>query len=410
MTTPNYYASTSGILVDRFLKYGLFAFGYGAGLAIFRDHDKATRWSQAACALGAAVITTAFLGLESEKIDDSGRMAIAAAMGVDSNKIEFSDYKNSSNIILRKAHNDLTHLQWYRYGTDALFMLPSIVEAVYGGVHGKTFDDSGKYVGREHGTQIFPPSREVQKSLDRKGGKYNPKEYSRAVSFFQGHNGWAHSPYAAKAVYWVYETFFVPKTAYYDVIKLRENLETSGKDIVANDLKGIYQRARTDRKLPIVGPVSFTKGLQIVSPTARQENDSLRELLTRMADAYNKHDGKFSIAEIVYLIGENKINIYAADNKTFSPEAVAQSHREIDKVLALGLEGISKENQLHRAQSAPGKTTDNQRSFTERVGNKTVNTIQGILTKAKLIPKRPEEYISERDPTNLIGVGHTGMN
>ncbi len=407
MTAPHYYASTSGILVDRFLKYGLFSFAYGIGISKFRNHDRATKWAQAACLLGAAAITTTFLGLESENIDDSGRMAISASMGIDPSKVEFSDYKHSSNVILRKAHEDLVHLQWWRYGTDALFMLPILVEAVYGGINGKTFDSEGKFVGKGLGTQVFPPTREITKSVDAKDKDYDPRKYSGLVKFLQGHNGWAMSAYAGKAAYWAYETFFVPKTSYYDVVKMRENFEATGKDINANELKAIYQRARVDRGLPQVGPLSFTKGLQIISPQARQENDALRELFTRMAGAYNRHDGKFGIAEIVYLIGEGKINIHAVDNKTFSPEAVAQSHKEIDKVLALGLDGIRDENRQQRAHSAiPGIATDGSyRSFGDRVANRTVNTIQNVLTAVKLIPKRPEEYLSERDPTNIMGLG-----
>lgn len=377
MTAPQYYASTSGIVVDRFLKYGLFAFAYGAGLATFREHDKATRFAQSICFAGAAALTTSFLGMESRAIDNCAREAVSAGMGVDPSKIEFSDYMHSSNVIAQKAADDLMRLQKWRYGTDMLFMLPVLVEASYGKLTGKQ----------------APPSKALAASLDSRMDSYNPNKYSRMEALVQGHNGWAMSPYAGKAAYWVYETFGVDKTAYYDVVKLRENYEATGKDISANDLKSIYQRARNDRKLPMVALEN------------KQDNDVLRELLTRMADAYNQHDGKFGVPEIIYLIGENKINIYAADQKTFSPEAVKESHRQIDKVLAIGLSGIREENKRRRAQSrVPGVAhPETQRSVTDRITNRAVDTIQSILGKTRIGNRRPEEYISERDPTNMIG-------
>ena len=374
MTAPHYYASTSGIVVDRFIKYGVYPFAYGAGLKIFKHHERATTYAQAMCLAVAAGITTTFLGLESQMIDDSGRKAVAAAMGVDQDKLQFSDYKHSSNIIVKKAHDDLMRLQRYRYGTDLLFMLPLLMETIY---------------ERASGHEL-PPTREVVKNFDHryKGPRENMTGW---MGLLQGHQGWAMSAYAGKAAYWVYETFAVPKTAYYDVVKLRENLEATGKDITANDLKSIYQRTRTDRKLPMV------------SMTSQRENDALRGLFAHMANEYNKHDGKFGIAEIVYLIGEGKINIHTPDQKTFSQTAVEQSHREIEKVLALGLSGIREENRQRHAQAGDIPVTE-QRTFTERFSNRAVNTIQSIIDTARAHPKRPEEYISERDPTNLLGL------
>ncbi len=137
MTAPHYYASTSGILVDRFLKYGLYPFAYGAGMVLFKDHDRATKYAQMACFASAAIITTSFLGLESHAINDSSAEAVSAAMGVDPKDLQFSDYKHSTNTIARKAHDDLMRLQKYRYGTDLLFMLPTFVEMSYGGLTGK---------------------------------------------------------------------------------------------------------------------------------------------------------------------------------------------------------------------------------------------------------------------------------
>lgn len=385
MPAPHYYASTSGILVDRFLKYGVYPFAYGAGLALTKKHEHATQYARVISLASAAMITTTFLGLESQAIDSSARNAVSASMGVDPEQLQFTDYKRSSNVIVRKAYDDLMHLQKWRYGTDLFFMLPTIIEMAYGKLKGH-----------------IPPTKNVVQEFDhRDPSHYRKQGYSGFMAFLQGHVGWAMSAYAGKAAYWLYETFFVDKTAYYDVVKLRENLEATGKDIAANDLKGIYQRARSDRKLPMV------------SMTSRKENDALRGLLKRMADEYNKHDGRFGVNEIIYLIGENKINIHAADQKTFSQEAVEQSYREIDKLVKIGLAGIREENRAKYAHSgAPGIASGYDtmhRTFSERFTNGTVNTLQSILGKGSKEAKRPEEYVSERDPTNIIGVSG-GMN
>lgn len=391
MTAPHYYASTSGIVVDRFIKYGVYPFAYGLGIKIFGNHERGTKWAQAMCLAVASGITTTFLGLESQMIDDSGRKAVATAMGVDQDKLQFSDYGHSSNIIIKKAHDDLMRLQKYRYGTDLLFLLPTVVETIYYRTTGKEFAPTRNIVASVDDR----PSLKEERGGITKSRDYNPGFYSGLEKALQGHVGLAMSAYAGKAAYWVFETFNVPKTAYYDVVKLRESLEATGKDITANDLKSIYQRTRTDRKLPMV------------SLASRKENDALRELFTHMANEYNKHDGKFGIAEIVYLIGEGKINIHASDQKTFSQAAVEQSHREIEKVLTLGLDGIREQNRQRHAQAGDIPVTE-QRTFTERFSNRAVNTIQSIIDTARSHPKRPEEYISERDPTNLLGLN--GIN
>jgi hypothetical protein len=387
MTAPHYYASTSGIIVDRFLKYGLFPFSLMLGAFLTKTHDKATKVAQAICFAASAGITTTFLGLESHAIHDSAGEAVSAAMGVNPKDLEFSDYKHTSNIIARKAHDDLMRLQLYRYGTDMFFLLPMFIDTGYKLATGKELAASSA-VGK------------TMESRSPDGGNkppasYNPDRYSAATKFFKLHNGWAMSPYAGKAAYWFYETFSVPKTSYYEVVKVRENLEATGRDIRPDDIKAIYQRARTDRKLKMVSRIS------------RKECDALRELCTRMADEYNKHDGTFGMNEIVYLIGENKFNIHKADGKTFSPEAVAQSHKELDKLLTIGLSGIREEiRHKHEMAQPPGIMHDQgiERTFVERISNKTVKGLQDILKGVHVIPRTPEEYLSPRDPTDLIGL------
>lgn len=395
MVAPHYYASTSGILVDRFLKYGLFELAYGAALALFRtNHDNATRIAQAMCAAGSAAITTGFLGLEADALDDTGRKAIAAELGIDSKDVKLSDLRHSKNTILNKAYDDLLKLQVGRYGTDLLFMSPMVAEGAY------SWLNKGKEV---------PPSRKIQSSTDHRSSEYDLNKYTSTEKFLAGNRAFAYSPYAGKALYWLYETYEVDKTSYYEIVKLRETMESTGKDLRANDLKAVYQRCRNDRGLPMVSDV------------APQEHAALNQLFTRMAAEYNKHDGKFGINEIVYLIGNNKINIHDDDNITFSQAAVEKSMQEIDHILRIGLKGIGEENRKRRAAARSSSreagsiieggiidanlSHDRVITFTDRIVNTATDSIRSILNTTGLIPKRYEERISPRDPTDIIGLG-----
>ena len=60
------------------------------------------------------------------------------------------------------------------------------------------------------------------------------------------------SPYAMKAGYWAYETFKVSKTSYYEVVKLLENIEGTGRNLSVDDLWSVYQRVRKDKGLEMV--------------------------------------------------------------------------------------------------------------------------------------------------------------
>ena len=182
-------------------------------------------------------------------------------------------------------------------------------------------------------------------------------------------------------------------------------------NISLNHLIDVYQRARNDQKMPMI------KADDAVSHAA------LTKLFTQMVDAYNKHDGKFDIPEIVYLIGLNKINVHAADGKTVSQEAIAESEREIQRVITVGLDGIRAENKKlresgqefhenasHVAQAKPEHTRPHfvdpeyrSRTFVDRFTDGAIRTSQNLLGTVGLLPKRPESYISSADPTELIG-------
>lgn len=345
MTYFHYYSSTSRNIADVF-KYGINpALTAAAMFAMSRwcpkgDAQKeiAASWALIVSSLLYAGISSAFFGMETGDIDSNSRQAVAAELGIDPDKVRFSDYGKSGNDIVKHAYNQELGLQKWRFGTDAMFLLPIVF---------KSFGDRDAF-----------------------------------------HN-LSHSVYGGKAAYWAAETFLVNKSGHYEIVKIAENLASTGKDISVNDLLAVYQRTREeDKKLPMI--------------ETKQEFDAVRDLLKTMADEYNKRSG-FGIPEIVYLIGLNKVNIHAADGKTFSPEAVAQSKHEIERVIKLGLDGIREENKKLRIAGAQGEYKP-ERGFVDRLADAGFNTTQSLirnLTGRKKLLKN-EEFISVRDPGDLV--------
>jgi len=315
-------------------------------------------------------LTTAFFGMESELIDANAREAVSVEMGVDPKKLEFSDYKYSKNTIVSKAYEDIIRLQKYRYGTDMLFLLPTILRIGVNGANKAGF------------SKISWPEG---KSLET-----NPDDHGKFDHLLNGHLGWNMSVYAGKAAYWAGETFMVPKTGNYEVVKLRENLQSTAKDITANDLFAVYQRTRSDKKL------------KIIENDSPDEHKAIWPLLQKMADAYNRHDGKFGISEIVYLIGLGKINIHAPDGETISEDAIKQSYIEIEKVETIGLQGIREEN--HRRRLMEGRGEKHEKSFVDGLVDGAFNTVQKILRnnpRDHVRKIKTEEYVTVRDPGEL---------
>jgi hypothetical protein len=377
MTYFQYYATTSRNL-DRVLQYGVYPLAQTIGFIAFRNapiekrHRMASDFARITSAGVYSLLTTAFFGFESKMIDQNGREAVSAELGIDSNQIKFSDYKNSDNAIISKAYRDILKLQKYRYGTDALFVLPTMLR-----------------LGSKAVNHSWPESDHITK---------HPENYEMADLLLNAHMGWNYSVYAGKAAYWAGETYLIGKTGHYEIVKLLENLQQTGKDFGSNDLLGVYQRTRTDRKLP---PIE-----------RKEEYDALRPLLLHLADTYNKRETyprdddkpgkpKMGIPEIVYLIGLGKINIHAADGKTISAEAVAQSYKEIDKVMTIGLKGIREENR--KLNAAQGRNPRSHRRGLVGIladgAFSLTNSVINDLRKNK--PLRPEEYITSRDPGEL---------
>jgi hypothetical protein len=375
MTYFHYYATTTRNL-DRVMQYGVFPLSKALGLVLFKNCEPAKRIEYASnfARIGSAAIystlTTAFLGDESRMIDENSRRAVAAELGVDPAKLTFSDYKYSGNTIVSGAHHDIMMLQKYRYGSDALFMLPIAI----------------KYGSKAMGIPWIEHSRAVNDLISKEDGR----KISGTQLMISGHNAWDFSVLAGKAAYWAGETYLVQKSSHYEIMKLRENLQSTGKDMNFNDLLGVYQRARNDRTLPMI--------------ETKNEYDALRPLLQKMADAYNQHDGKFGIPEIVYLLGLGKINIHGPDNKTVSAEAIANSNNEIDKVLSLGLEGIRMEKAKQRAmQGIPDSAVLHEKTFVDRLGDTATSAIQSVMKGLRGGKKpRHEEYITVRDPGEAV--------
>jgi hypothetical protein len=371
MTYFHYYATTSRNL-DRVVQYGLYPLSHALGLIFFRNASPDNRlrlaadFARVSSTLGYSALTATFFGLESEMIDANAREAVATELGIDPKQVKFSDYKNSDNAIISHAYKDILRLQKYRFGTDMMFMIPTVLQA-----------------GAERCGVTWPRMKSVRE---------DPKEFTASQILLNGHNAWDFGVYAGKAAYWAGETYLMPKTGHYEIVKLRENIQSTGRDIIADDLLAIYQRARTDKKLPMIENESAL------------EYKALRPLLERMAKEYNKHDGTFGVPEIVYLIGTGRINIHARDGVTLSSDAAAQSFKEIDKVVAVGLKGIRYENMQKYAgmSDVEKRALRGHKGFVDKIADGAFNVAQKILGNARGQDKRkPEEYITPRDPGEL---------
>jgi hypothetical protein len=348
MTYFHYYASTIRNLAD-VGKYAIYPAAYAAGLlyankAGLSAEDKkkvAANYARVTTAIVYTGISSVFHAMESEMIDANSREAVATEMGISPDQVKYSDYGKSQNVLVKNAYEDGLKVQKYRYGTDLMFLIPTMID--------KYFPTLPKMTSAQHGL-----------------------------------HEWDMLPFAGKAAYWAGETFAMEKSGNYEIVKLRENLGSTGKDISANDVLGVYQRTRADKNLPLI--------------ESKAELDMIHPLMDKMAKEFNKREG-FSLSEIVYLVGLNKINIHEADGKTVSSAAAEQSMREIEKVATIGLKGIRAENHSLHANDNP-----RPRTFVDRIADTAFDTSQKIITgiTGKKRNFRPEEYISVRDPGEIV--------
>ena len=397
MSHPHYYASTSRNL-DRVLQYGVFPFAYMAGLLWCRNDAGAKQVARFSGAAISSLLTSTFLGLESHTLDNVVREAVTAEMGIDTDKFKPSDCKYSKNIIAREGYTDFINLQPKRYAKDLLFLAPSLVEFIY----------------TKKSVKLFPVRSETVGGFDkRKEEKFDAtgKKYNALDIIANSHVGWDMAVYTGISAYWAYETFAIEKNSYYPIAQdLVGKIKPTEGNINLNHLIDIYQRTRNDQKLPMI------------KADDGKSHAALNYLLTIIMNAYNQHDGKMDIPEIVYLLGLNKIKIHTEDGKAVSPEAVLQSEREIDKVLTIGLDGIRAENKKLRENgmaiendtstlcaracySRPNfvNPESRNRTFVDRFTDSAIKTSQSVLGSVGMLPKRPESYYSSSDPTELVG-------
>lgn len=375
MTRANFYASTQNVIGKNIADY-LVAPVIRIGASLCTDnHNKAAAIASVVTAGFYSSLTSEYFGREATMLDMNAREAVSAELGIAEDQLKFSDYWKSKNIIVQKELQDFAKLHKVRYATDALFLLPLAglwaQHSIPGfknwlGKHEHRLDNAA----RAHGPGLF-------------GGGIG-----RNIGDLLGVIG-----FAGKALYWQYETFKVQKTGHYEVVKLRETKESTGKLVEADDLLSILQRMREcDMNLPKLNA---------------KERTFARPLLTRLAELCNATDS-FGIGEVVYLIGLGKINIHAPDGKTISQEAIDHSMKEIERVGRLGMNAIREENRQKRAAlAASGELTEEAPGFVGRMQNSALNgavnfyeRMFGVKDETKGF--RFEEHISPRDAGEFI--------
>lgn len=389
-----YYASTVRNLKDvvRYFVHPLFK---TVAFAHFRNADKA---DIAASVVGTAFygsLTAAFQGQESDIFDKNVRTAVAAEMGKDPAEIKFSDYMDSKNSIVTRELKDLQNITKIRYATDAVFLLPAAIYAA---------------------STIFPGLKKTyQRGRIDHGGK-PPKDANIAELAVGAFNLWDHLIYGTKAGYWAYETYGIPKTAHYEVVKTFENVESVGKKFTENDVLAIVNRAREDQGLGQI--------------TDKGERETLWPILTHVCDKLN-HAHQFGVPELVYLIGLEKLNIFEKDAQgkekvgteegthVISQEKIQAAHEAIDMVAEKGLIGVAEENKQARMTFAgqaqmpggesqkmngfAGKTqttlggTQKNNGFVDNIRRNIMDRSFDLTTGLFPSPKKGVEYISPRD-------------
>lgn len=372
MTRANYYASTVRNLKD-VAQY----FVYPISKVFFHYQLNGTPGAERKAAIYAgavgagfyAALTTNFFGKEATQLDVNAREAVSAELGMRPEDMQFADYWKSNNSVVKIERDDLMYVQKVRYLTDALFLLP---------------------LALEWNRKAIPGLDKALKATDTSLDKIRSRNKDLSIGQFISNYAdmFNNLIYAGKSAYWYYETFNIDKSAHYEVVKLRELFEATGKDIGYNELLPILQRCRQDQGKPMYN---------------KREREALRPVLMLLSEKCNATD-KFGISEVLYLIGTNKIRIHGPDGRTISQEAIDESMKDIDHLDRVGLEGIREENRraferLRREGVEPFQPS----SFADKVKgsmmNAAYNAYQMVNGKS---PKSPnfqfKEYISSRDP------------
>lgn len=373
-----YYASTSRVYKDA-VHYGTIAALRGWFYAKY-PHSPLK-----ADALAALTTTPFFAGFttewyykESEMFMSNARDAVSAELGIPAAELKFSDLWDSKNEIVKRERHDLLKLNSIRYLVDAMVLIPTAIWYFAG--HGP-----------EWAKNILPDEKTYKKknaddlsSLEDGRNNANGGGIKSLIHTAMGYMGLMELIFAGKAGYWWYETYKIPKTGHYEVIKLNENVTSTMGDAGFNDIFRIYQRTRDDRDL---------------LPINEQEKAAVTPLIQLMVDKYNKSSRhselpKFGISELMYLMGSPKVKIHN-DKGEIDQAVIDQSKAAIEEVATIGLDGIRERNRQHRVKE--GKNP--QRGFVERLGHSLLDASYKFSGLLNFSGKHENaRTISDRDP------------
>lgn len=330
MSRAFYYATNTRMAKDimqylflpatRLGAYSAIKYGSGGKIGAEAALDAADVVASVAGGVVYHLNTETFSAIEAQFLDKNARTAVAAELGKKPEELKFSDYLDSKNVIVQRELEDAKKVNKIRRVTDSLFFIPA---AMYAVSHMTPGDKIKK---------LYQTGR-LNKSAPKEGDPLG----SVAIGAF---NLWDTSIYGAKAAYWMYETYLVDKTAHYEIVKLDETIESTGKKFKPNDLIAVVNRERED------------KGLTQIKE--KDERNQLWDVLQHLADKMN-NDEQFGMPELMYLVGLNKVNIFELDQqgnealddkgeRVISQQAIAQTIKEIDRVADIGLAGIGQQN------------------------------------------------------------------
>lgn len=419
MARAFYYATNTRMAKDimQYILHPSIRFGSYMGLRFLGGvkHEQALNSADIIASVAGGSIyllnTETFKAIESRFLDKNAKMAVAAELGIDPDTMKFSDYLDSNNVIVRRELEDAKKVNRIRRATDALFFIPAAIYAASAITPGDGLKKAYQ-MGR----------------LNRSAPKAEDNWQSSAIGAF---NLWDTAIYGSKAAYWMYETYFIDKTAHYEIVKLDETIESTGKKFAANDLIAVVNRAREDRDLTQIQEKDERNTLwRVLEHLADKMNGDKTEFKGRPILKSAEEDKPFGMPELMYLVGLNKINIFELDQqghevldnkgeRIISEAEVQKSIAEIDRVAEIGLKGIQEENAHKQAEAASkgfakvqtqagsslpkerfaiaSQAERNQldRSFARSKG------IQDFVTGIFGRPRQTTDYISPRDGANV---------
>lgn len=394
MTRALYYATYTRNLSNlaKYLLYPICLAGFGIK---FKDFNKASIAASTVCGVFFAGLTTKFAAEEAATFDSNVMDAVSAEMGIDKKNLKFSDYYDTKNEIVKQEFEDWKKVQFWRYLTDGVMLLPLALSYAKGVLSYK--DGIERTEGWQKtiadlipGEQFLTPWKQYDKGHPKAGQleeQVVTKNVLRSLALNEG-------VYGAKSAYWWYETAYLSKTSHYEIVKLRETSEYLGKDVGIDDIYPIIQRARED------------KGLRHYT---LEEKEVLRPLINEVIERFFKRrkDKEFPVSELVYLIGMDKLNIHDAEGRVSQSE-IDKSRIEIEKLATIGLSGIREENKHKReALKAVGKSPKKEISWVEKLQRGVLDIAHDALIRIHGSgPVEFKEELSSRGPDMDFAAGH----